>query len=76
LSDHENREKSPDPLAIRRARQDTPPEYVQGQHQTDDLEDETHIVSLAVLGRLSAGSIKVKTGEMLELLEKRALLVG
>jgi hypothetical protein len=63
LGDHENRDKGPDPLAIRRARQDAPPEYVQGQHQTDDLEDETHIVRLAVLGRLSGGSIKVKTGE-------------
>ena len=61
---------------MRRARQDAPPEYVQGQHQTDDLEDETHIVRLAVLGRLSGGSIRSKPGRMLEVFETRAILVG
>ena len=48
LGNHENRDKGADPLAIRRARQHPLPEYVQRKHPTDDLEDETHVVRLAV----------------------------
>ncbi len=62
---------------MRRARQDAPPEYVQGQHQTDDLEDETHIVRLAVpraiVWRKHQGQNR---GRMLEVFETRAILVG